>query len=113
MLKRIRRSPHGPFKKDEILLPDQIAFLIKKPQRNEERRHPRWLNLLRQLFRGIFTFEGLFLLILALTVFLRFYRLDLKLFHHDEAIHAWFAYRLLHEGIWTYDPRTTAPSSTT
>ncbi|HMK15828.1 MAG TPA: flippase activity-associated protein Agl23, partial [Methanomicrobiales archaeon] len=59
--------------------------------------------------RTFFTFERTFLLLLALTVFLRFYRLDLKLFHHDEAIHAWFAYRLLHEGIWTYDPSYHGP----
>jgi len=59
--------------------------------------------------RSVFTFERLFLLILALTVFLRFYRLDLKLFHHDEAIHGWFSYRLLHEGIWTYDPSYHGP----
>ena len=59
--------------------------------------------------RTVFTFERTFLLILALTVFLRFYRLDLKLFHHDEAIHAWFSYRLLHEGIWTYDPSYHGP----
>jgi uncharacterized protein (TIGR03663 family) len=59
--------------------------------------------------RTFFTFERTFLLLLALTVFLRFYRLDLKLFHHDEAIHAWFAYRLLHEGIWAYDPSYHGP----
>jgi uncharacterized protein (TIGR03663 family) len=59
--------------------------------------------------RTIFTFERTFLLILAATVFLRFYRLDLKLFHHDEAIHAWFSYRLLHEGIWAYDPSYHGP----
>ena len=59
--------------------------------------------------RTVFTFERIFILILALTVFLRFYRLDLKLFHHDEAIHAWFSYRLLHEGIWAYDPSYHGP----
>jgi uncharacterized protein (TIGR03663 family) len=59
--------------------------------------------------RSVFTFDRLFLLILVLTVFLRFYRLDLKLFHHDEAIHGWFSYRLLHEGIWTYDPSYHGP----
>ncbi|MDD1670626.1 MAG: TIGR03663 family protein [Methanomicrobiales archaeon] len=59
--------------------------------------------------RSVFTFERIFILILALTVFLRFYALDLKLFHHDEAIHAWFSYRLLHEGIWTYDPSYHGP----
>jgi uncharacterized protein (TIGR03663 family) len=59
--------------------------------------------------RAIFTFERTFLLILALAVFLRFYRLDLKLFHHDEAIHSWFSYRLLHEGVWAYDPSYHGP----
>ncbi|MGA2935060.1 MAG: flippase activity-associated protein Agl23 [Methanomicrobiales archaeon] len=59
--------------------------------------------------RAVFTFDRIFILILVLTVFLRFYRLDLKLFHHDEAIHSWFSYRLLHEGIWTYDPSYHGP----
>jgi uncharacterized protein (TIGR03663 family) len=59
--------------------------------------------------RTVFTPERTFFLILALTVFLRFYRLDFKLFHHDEAIHAWFSYRLLHEGLWAYDPSYHGP----
>jgi hypothetical protein len=58
-LKRIRRGPHGPFKKGEVLDPEQIAFLIKKPLKREDRKHPRWLNHLRQLFRGIFTFDNI------------------------------------------------------
>jgi uncharacterized protein (TIGR03663 family) len=64
---------------------------------------------LRDRLRTIFTFERTFLLILVLTIFLRFFLLDLKLFHHDEAIHGWFSYRLLHEGIWTYDPSYHGP----
>jgi hypothetical protein len=59
ILKKIRRSPHGPFKKGEVLDPEQIAFLIKRPLKKEERKHPRWLNLLQQLFRGIFTFDNI------------------------------------------------------
>jgi uncharacterized protein (TIGR03663 family) len=59
--------------------------------------------------RAIFTFERTFLLLIAVTFFLRFFLLDLKLFHHDEAIHGWFSYRLLHEGIWTYDPSYHGP----
>jgi uncharacterized protein (TIGR03663 family) len=55
------------------------------------------------------SFEGLFLLILLVTIALRFYALDLKLFHHDEAIHAWFSYRLLTEGVYTYDPMYHGP----
>jgi HD superfamily phosphohydrolase len=52
ILKRIRRSPHGPFKKGEVPDPGQVAFLIKKSLRREDRKHPRWLNHLRQLFQG-------------------------------------------------------------
>ncbi|MEW6375952.1 MAG: HD domain-containing protein, partial [Thermodesulfobacteriota bacterium] len=59
LLKGIRRSPHGLFRKEEILEPGQVAFLIKRPQKKEERKHPRWLNLLQQLFRGIFTFDNI------------------------------------------------------
>jgi HD superfamily phosphohydrolase len=59
ILKGIRRSPHGPFKKGEVLDPEQVAFLIKKPPKREDRKHPRWLNHLRQLFRGIFTFDNI------------------------------------------------------
>ncbi|MDK2891219.1 MAG: hypothetical protein PWR21_1851 [Methanoculleus sp.] len=57
----------------------------------------------------LLSFEGLFLLILLVTIALRFYSLDLKLFHHDEAIHAWFSYRLLTEGVYTYDPMYHGP----
>lgn len=48
--------------------------------------------------------EHVFLGILLVTLILRFAFLDLKLFHHDEAIHAWFSYRLLTEGTYIYDP---------
>ena len=58
-LKGIRRSPHGRFKKGEVLDPGQIAFLIKKPQKKERQKHPGWLNFLQQLFRGIFTFDNI------------------------------------------------------
>ncbi len=55
------------------------------------------------------SFERLFLLILLITAALRFYQLDLKLFHHDESIHAWFSYRLLSEGVYQYDPMYHGP----
>ncbi|WAC05628.1 MAG: TIGR03663 family protein [Methanoregula sp.] len=59
--------------------------------------------------KKIFTFERTFLLILLLAIFLRFYFLDLKLLHHDEAIHAWFSYDLLIKGAWVYDPSYHGP----
>jgi uncharacterized protein (TIGR03663 family) len=59
--------------------------------------------------KQIFTFNRVFLLILILTIVLRFWCLDLKLFHHDEAIHAWFSYDLLTKGTWAYDPSYHGP----
>ena len=59
--------------------------------------------------KHIFTFERVFLLILLLTIILRFWHLDLKLFHHDEAIHSWFSFNLLTKGTWVYDPSYHGP----
>ena len=44
--------------------------------------------------------EHVFLAILIVAIILRFAFLDLKLFHHDEAIHAWFSYQLLTQGTY-------------
>jgi uncharacterized protein (TIGR03663 family) len=62
-----------------------------------------------QKIRHFFTFERIFLLILIIAFFVRFWQLDLKLFHHDEAIHAWFSYNLLTQGAWAYDPSYHGP----
>jgi uncharacterized protein len=59
LLKGIRQSPHGPYQKTEVLDPEQVAFLIKRPRGKEGQKHPKWLNLLQQLFRGIFTFDNI------------------------------------------------------
>ncbi|MBM4277913.1 MAG: HD domain-containing protein [Deltaproteobacteria bacterium] len=59
ILKGIRRSVGGPFRRSEALDPEQVAFLIKRPLKRERRRHPEWLVFLRQLFRGIFTFDNI------------------------------------------------------
>ncbi|HDS62614.1 MAG TPA: TIGR03663 family protein [Methanofollis liminatans] len=53
--------------------------------------------------------ERLFFCILILAAVLRFAFLDLKLFHHDEAIHAWFSYKLLTTGAYVYDPSFHGP----
>ena len=57
-IRRIRRSPSGPFGENESLDPGQVAFLIKSPE-NEDHREPAWLLLLRQLFSGIYTVDNL------------------------------------------------------
>jgi uncharacterized protein (TIGR03663 family) len=62
-----------------------------------------------QKIKHFFTFERILLLIFVITIFLRFWQLDLKLLHHDEAIHSWFSYELLTKGSWAYDPSYHGP----
>jgi uncharacterized protein (TIGR03663 family) len=62
-----------------------------------------------QKIKSFFTFERIFILILIIAFFLRFFLLDLKLLHHDEAIHSWFSYELLTKGAWQYDPSYHGP----
>ena len=62
-----------------------------------------------QKIKHFFTFERIILLIFFITIFLRFWQLDLKLLHHDEAIHSWFSYELLTKGSWAYDPSYHGP----
>lgn len=65
--------------------------------------------LFSQRLRQFFTFERIFLILLVLAFVLRFWQLDLKLLHHDEAIHSWFSYNLLTESTWAYDPSYHGP----
>ncbi|MBI3270943.1 MAG: HD domain-containing protein [Planctomycetes bacterium] len=58
-LRQIRRSPSGPFADGERLSPEQIAFLMKKPEEHDPPGTPRWMVLLRQLFSGIFTVDNM------------------------------------------------------
>jgi len=58
VISRIRRSPSGHFSNGETINPVQVAFLIKMPA-GQETRQPRWLQLLRQLFSGIYTVDNL------------------------------------------------------
>jgi uncharacterized protein (TIGR03663 family) len=62
-----------------------------------------------ETIKKIFTFERTFFLIFLIGIVLRICFLDLKLFHHDEAIHAWFSYDLLTKGSWMYDPSYHGP----
>jgi len=59
--------------------------------------------------KNFFTFNRIFILILLVAIFVRFWTLDLKLLHHDEAIHSWFSYELLTKGSWMYDPSYHGP----
>lgn len=64
---------------------------------------------LSHTIKKYFTFERVFILILISALLIRLWQLDLKLLHHDEAIHSWFSYELLTKGAWMYDPSYHGP----
>ena len=55
----IRRSPSGGFARGEKMDAQKVAFLIKMPETEEAGRPPRWLQMLRQLFSGVYTVDNL------------------------------------------------------
>ncbi|NTW17940.1 MAG: HD domain-containing protein [Syntrophaceae bacterium] len=57
-IRQIRRSPSGSFDNGECLDPGHVAILIKMPD-GDDITVPRWLQLLRQLFSGIYTVDNL------------------------------------------------------
>jgi HD superfamily phosphohydrolase len=59
ILSRIRRGPSGGFAASEKMDPRQVAYLIKMPGPSDESKPPRWLEMLRQLFSGIYTVDNL------------------------------------------------------
>lgn len=58
IIKNIWRSPSGSFASGEVLDPQQVAYLIKMPDR-ESGKSRYWLQLLRQLFSGVYTVDNL------------------------------------------------------
>ena len=56
---RVRRSPSGAFARGEIMDARRVAFLIKMPEAREAGQQPRWLQMLRQLFSGVYTVDNL------------------------------------------------------
>jgi HD superfamily phosphohydrolase len=56
---RVRRSPSGEFARGEIMDARRVAFLIKMPEVFEAGKQPRWLQMLRQLFSGVYTVDNL------------------------------------------------------
>ena len=56
-----------------------------------------------------FALPLVFILIVALAFFLRLYRLDERVFHHDEAAVGYFTYKLFKDGIYSYDPSFHGP----
>ncbi|MDO4549787.1 MAG: HD domain-containing protein [Planctomycetia bacterium] len=61
MIRGIRRTVRHSLATDETLSPEQVAFLIKRPARDEQQNstQPRWLKFLRSLFCGIYTVDNM------------------------------------------------------
>ncbi|TLY44224.1 MAG: HD domain-containing protein [Nitrospirae bacterium] len=59
MIRKIRRSPSGPFATGEELDPDQIAHLILKDKGKDNSRMPQWLNWLQPVISGSYTGDNL------------------------------------------------------
>jgi len=59
IIRKIRRSPSGPFDKGEELDPDQIAHLILKDKGKDSSKMPRWLNCLQPVISGSYTGDNL------------------------------------------------------
>ncbi|HEY9205822.1 MAG TPA: flippase activity-associated protein Agl23 [Candidatus Methanoperedens sp.] len=51
----------------------------------------------------------IFIIIIAIAFFLRFYHLDERVFHHDEAAVGYYTYRLFNDGTYSYDPAFHGP----
>ena len=58
-LRRVRRNPHAALAEGESLDPEQIAWLIQRPQAGDASGRPRWLVLLRSLLSGIYTIDNM------------------------------------------------------
>jgi hypothetical protein len=59
IIRGIRRSPDGPFENDELIQPEYIAYLMRKPETGVSDRMPRWLQTLQPVFSGIYTADNM------------------------------------------------------
>src|SRR5260370_11454803 len=55
IIKGLRGNPHGSLHATEVLQPDQVAYLIKRPSGATNLDAPNWLRLLGALFSGVYT----------------------------------------------------------
>jgi HD superfamily phosphohydrolase len=59
VLRRLRRSPAGPFAPGEEIDPEWICYLMGKAYTQPQERHPRWLPFLKPLLSGVFTADNM------------------------------------------------------
>ena len=58
LVRGIRATPHAALPAHEMLQPEHIAYLIKRPTQSEPEA-PAWLRLLRALFSGVYTVDNM------------------------------------------------------
>ena len=58
-IRAIRRSPDGPFDPNEVVQPEHVAFLMRKPTPGIADQVPRWLQTLQLVFSGIYTADNM------------------------------------------------------
>ncbi len=59
MVRHIRRNPNSRLADREMLDPEQICFLITRPQETALHESPQWLRFLRSLFSGLYTVDNM------------------------------------------------------
>ncbi|HSB71411.1 MAG TPA: HD domain-containing protein [Candidatus Methylomirabilis sp.] len=59
LIRAIRRSPDGPFEPGEVVQPEQIAYLMRKPEPGTADPFPPWLQTLKPVFSGIYTADNM------------------------------------------------------
>lgn len=59
LIRKIRRSPSGPFGPGEEINPDHVAFLILKDPQKDSAKYPRWLGFLQPILGGIYTADNM------------------------------------------------------
>jgi len=58
-IRAIRRSPDGPFDPNEVVQPEHVAFLMRKPTPGIADQVPHWLQTLQPVFSGIYTADNM------------------------------------------------------
>ncbi|MBI1247403.1 HD domain-containing protein [bacterium] len=59
MLSRLRRNPFSQMEEEEQIDPEQIAWMIQRPQPGDAAQRPKWLVFLRSLLSGIYTIDNM------------------------------------------------------
>jgi uncharacterized protein len=59
VIRRLRRSPSGPFAEGESIDPNWICYLMGKGYTQPEAGDPRWLSVLKPVLSGIYTADNL------------------------------------------------------